>query len=146
MAKQTIDLGTGPNKGDGDVLRTAFGKINDNFTELYATASADVQIPSQATHDGKFLTTNGSALSWGTVTIPSDVSDLTDNTNLLSGGGGGTGILDLQTVPTTKYGQSGDTKGMVAIDSVTGEFYYCVSNYTDGLTSIWRKMAGSDAW
>ncbi len=35
MAKQTIDLGTSPNRGDGDPLRTAFTKINNNFTELY---------------------------------------------------------------------------------------------------------------
>ena len=35
MAQRIIDLGTSPNKGDGDPLRTAFTKINDNFTELY---------------------------------------------------------------------------------------------------------------
>ena len=35
MAQKIIDLGTSPNKGDGDPLRTAFTKINDNFTELY---------------------------------------------------------------------------------------------------------------
>lgn len=36
MAKQTINLGTSANKGDGDPLRTAFDKVNDNFDELYA--------------------------------------------------------------------------------------------------------------
>lgn len=36
MAKQTINIGTSPNKGDGDPLRTAFDKVNDNFTELYS--------------------------------------------------------------------------------------------------------------
>jgi hypothetical protein len=35
MAKQTINIGTSVNKGDGDPLRTAFAKINSNFTELY---------------------------------------------------------------------------------------------------------------
>ena len=35
MAKQTINVGTSANKGDGDPLRTAFTKINSNFTELY---------------------------------------------------------------------------------------------------------------
>ena len=35
MAKQVINLGTSPNKGDGDPLRNAFDKVNDNFTELY---------------------------------------------------------------------------------------------------------------
>lgn len=35
MAKQTVNIGTSANKGNGDPLRTAFTKINQNFTELY---------------------------------------------------------------------------------------------------------------
>jgi hypothetical protein len=35
MAKQTINIGATANDKTGDPLRTAFGKINDNFTELY---------------------------------------------------------------------------------------------------------------
>jgi hypothetical protein len=64
MAKKTVNIGTSANKGNGDPLRTAFGKINDNFDELYAQTGDDVQIPAQATHTGKFLTTNGTTLSW----------------------------------------------------------------------------------
>jgi len=41
MAKQTINLGSNPNKGDGDPLRTAFTKINNNFDELYAGQNTD---------------------------------------------------------------------------------------------------------
>jgi hypothetical protein len=37
MAKQTINIGQTANDRTGDPLRTAFEKINDNFTELYAT-------------------------------------------------------------------------------------------------------------
>ena len=36
MAKQTINTGTAPNDRTGDTLRSAFTKINQNFTELYA--------------------------------------------------------------------------------------------------------------
>ena len=36
MAKQLINTGSSQNKGDGDPLRTAFTKINENFDELYA--------------------------------------------------------------------------------------------------------------
>ena len=36
MAKQTINTGSAPNDKTGDQLRTAFTKINDNFTEVYA--------------------------------------------------------------------------------------------------------------
>jgi hypothetical protein len=35
MAKQTIGIGAAANDGTGDPLRTAFDKVNDNFTELY---------------------------------------------------------------------------------------------------------------
>lgn len=40
MAQQTIGIGTAPNDGTGDALRTMGGKANDNFTELYGAVSA----------------------------------------------------------------------------------------------------------
>lgn len=39
MAKQTIGIGTLANDGTGDPLRTAFDKVNDNFTEVYDAIS-----------------------------------------------------------------------------------------------------------
>lgn len=42
MAKQTINIGTTANDGTGDQLRSAFDKINDNFTELYTDDAGDV--------------------------------------------------------------------------------------------------------
>ena len=35
MAKQVINLGSVPNDGTGDPLRTSFDKTNDNFNEIY---------------------------------------------------------------------------------------------------------------
>lgn len=35
MTQQIVNIGSSENKGDGDPLRTAFQKINENFTELY---------------------------------------------------------------------------------------------------------------
>lgn len=35
MSQQIINIGTLPNDGTGDPLRTAYGKINDNFNELF---------------------------------------------------------------------------------------------------------------
>ena len=46
MAKQTINLGTSANKGDGDPLRTAFDKINDNFDELYTADGTFISLSS----------------------------------------------------------------------------------------------------
>lgn len=42
MAKQTVNIGSVANDGTGDPLRTAFDKINDNFTELYSDDAGDV--------------------------------------------------------------------------------------------------------
>ena len=42
MAKQVIDIGTTANDGTGDPLRSAFDKVNDNFTELYDDDAGDV--------------------------------------------------------------------------------------------------------
>lgn len=36
MSKQTIGIGSAPNDGTGDPLRTTFDKTNDNFDEVYA--------------------------------------------------------------------------------------------------------------
>ena len=35
MTQQTINVGTSANDGQGDPIREAFIKCNDNFTELY---------------------------------------------------------------------------------------------------------------
>ena len=40
MAKQIVNIGTSANKGDGDPLRNAFDKINDNFNEVYPKIAA----------------------------------------------------------------------------------------------------------
>ena len=42
MAKQVINIGTTANDGTGDPLRSAFDKVNDNFTELYDDDGGDV--------------------------------------------------------------------------------------------------------
>lgn len=36
MTQQTINVGTTANDANGDPIRTAFTKVNANFTELYA--------------------------------------------------------------------------------------------------------------
>ena len=36
MAQQSINIGSGPNTKDGDPIREAFRKTDENFTELYS--------------------------------------------------------------------------------------------------------------
>jgi hypothetical protein len=40
MALQLINVGSAPNDGTGDPIRTAYIKCNNNFTELYNRAQA----------------------------------------------------------------------------------------------------------
>jgi len=42
MSQQFINIGTTANDGQGDPLRTAFTKCNDNFTELYAASYSTI--------------------------------------------------------------------------------------------------------
>lgn len=41
MAQQIINIGLEPNDKSGDLIRTAFNKVNQNFTELYSAIEAD---------------------------------------------------------------------------------------------------------
>jgi len=69
MAKQTINIGTAANDGTGDPLRSAFTKVNSNFTELYEHDANNV-LPGQTGNSGKYLTTDGTSTSWATLAVP----------------------------------------------------------------------------
>ena len=41
MTQRIVNIGTGPNTKDGDTVRNAFDKINQNFTEIYTQLGLD---------------------------------------------------------------------------------------------------------
>ena len=99
MAKQTINLGTGELTGDGESIRSAFDKVNDNFDEVYAR---DVNTDAQTLSiDGNTISITGG----NSVTIAPSVSldgDLTgsvfaDDSTLLVDGVGGKVMLTTNT-------------------------------------------------
>jgi hypothetical protein len=49
MPRQTINIGTSPNDGTGDPLRTAFDKTNDNFLEVYADGGGVITVTDPTT-------------------------------------------------------------------------------------------------
>ena len=62
MTQQIVNIGTSENKGDGDPLRTAFQKINENFTELYnpaPTTSTIIDIKGSVFGDDSTLLVDG---------------------------------------------------------------------------------------
>ena len=70
MTQQVINLGTGPNTGTGDPIRTAFAKLNANFTELYGagfapfTPTTPGYVPASGGGTVNFLRADG---TWTTV-------------------------------------------------------------------------------
>ena len=85
MAQQVINIGTAPNDGLGDPLRTAFGKTNNNFTQLFSTSgitgiangTSNVQIPvangnviiSSGNVSNVLIVTSGGVYSTGTLNV-----------------------------------------------------------------------------
>jgi len=64
MAQTLINIGTTVNDRSGDPIRTAFSKINDNFTELYTST-----IPAQTGNGGLYLSTDGTTLHWSPISV-----------------------------------------------------------------------------
>ena len=66
MARLNIDTGTAGNPATGDTLRTAFGKINDNFLELYtdlaATTSSNGNLTNEDTNGDVKIFANGTGI------------------------------------------------------------------------------------
>ena len=91
MAKQVINVGTADLAGDGDTLRNAFTKVNDNFTELYNDDAADITLASfsvgaEGTPSGDGSIAYNNTTGVFTYTPP-------------AGGGGGIGEIVQDTTP-----------------------------------------------
>jgi hypothetical protein len=72
---QTINIGDAPNDGNGDPLRTAFDKTNQNFVELYSNMLV-VDSPSKEANGYVWLP-NDVLLQWGTVTANTTTGNAT---------------------------------------------------------------------
>jgi hypothetical protein len=83
MAKQTINIGTSANDGTGDPLRTAFDKVNDNFTELYSDDAGDVDSVNAGTGISVDQTTGAVTV---TNSAPDQTVSLTDGTGISTSG------------------------------------------------------------
>ncbi len=99
MAQQTLNIGSNANDGTGDTLRVAMDKVNDNFTEIYAsplfnnaiTISGN-EISASRSNDDLVFSPSGT----GAVTLPAirfngnniEGTRTNDNINLLPNGTG----------------------------------------------------------
>jgi len=85
MAQQNIDFGTFPDDPDADAIRTAFAKVQNNFTELFATTTA-----------GSVASINGGAgiavnTPTGNVIVTANLAQVVVSTSSLSVGQGSNG-------------------------------------------------------
>jgi hypothetical protein len=129
MTQQVINVGATANDGTGDPLRTSFQKINENFSELYATGAA-----------GSELDLTGNAIN---------ATNSNGNIELVPNGTG-TVVVEADNVvianprtPASEEGAAGDVAGMIAWD--TNYIYLCTLDY-DGSTAIWKRVAVSGTW
>lgn len=60
-----MNIGTSVNKGNGDPLRTAFGKINDNFDELYSALGSDGDLFDPSSVDQSLVPTTTNTVDLG---------------------------------------------------------------------------------
>ena len=161
MTKQHINLGTSENAKNGDPIRTAFDKVNQNFDELYSNLTS--YLPSPAGKSGKFLSTNGTDLLWTAATkfVQSATPPTGDTSTLWYDEVGGRvytwfddawvdaspALNDYKlTPPTSPQGAIGDVEGQWSGDF--NYYYYCSENYTGNAVPIWRRIAfdSSNNW
>ena len=108
MAKLTINIGQSANDKTGDPLRTAFEKVNSNFTELYAGAASETQLT-----NGAYTLALGST---GVLTFPNNstftgqtLTDVSGTTNYsLKIANGTTGSVFAVGTGTDAYGVAND--------------------------------------
>jgi hypothetical protein len=161
MSKQIINIGQSANDRAGDPLRTAFKKVNDNFTELYANLTS--YLPNPAGYAGKFLTTDGTNLIWQSTVklVQQDTPPTGNEATLWYDGVSGRvytwyddrwvdaspPLVDFrQDPPTSPQGAIGDTEGQWSGDF--DYYYYCSGNYIGNNAPIWRRIAfdSSNNW
>ncbi len=127
MTQQVINIGTTANDGSGDPLRTAFNKINSNFTEIYSKGASGSNLDIS---ENEIAATNSNG-----------------NIELVPSGSGRVSIVDdTLTITTSRtpasIGSDGDVAGMIAWDSTN--LYVSTADY-DGSTTIWNTLSTGSA-
>ena len=137
MAKQVINIGTGEQAGDGEALRSAFNKINNNFTELYNDDAADF--------DGAFASLTGT---------PTTIAGYGITDALALGTTGTTALAGDTAIPSalTDLGITDGTANQVLTTDGSGNFTFATSGgladtdaLSEGTTNLYYTDARADA-
>ena len=96
MAKKTLNIGTTANDGQGDTLREAASKINENFTELFSAAFGGTGAGYLTPEDINTLVELNVIVGDATLVDSATIQARID----AAGGGGGTGDLNEADIDT----------------------------------------------
>jgi hypothetical protein len=80
MTQEIIDTGDLPNDGSGDPLRAAFEKINNNFSNLFSTLGANLELIDTSAIDGEYIDPNNpqgqNIINIGQIVINNNLTDI----------------------------------------------------------------------
>ena len=82
MAQEIINIGAQANDGEGDPLRTAFTKVNNNFTQLFATAYNTAEVITYGNTAQEIFSISANAFTQGTFQINSVDPATLDSQNI----------------------------------------------------------------
>ena len=82
MAQEIINIGAQANDGEGDPLRTAFTKVNNNFSQLFSTAYNSYEIVTYGNTAQEIFSISANAFTQGTFQINSVDANTSDSQNI----------------------------------------------------------------
>jgi len=84
MTQEIINIGAAPNDGEGDPLRTAFEKVNNNFSQLYSTGFFTSEAYSTGNTAGQVIFTSPvESFTQGIFQVNSNDTSSTDTENIM---------------------------------------------------------------
>jgi hypothetical protein len=129
MTQYIIDVGAAPNDGDGDPIRTAFEKVNNNFSQLFSTPGN--AIISGTTNFSIPITSGNANITVGNVaniavftTTGVVVTRLTSNGNVSGSNLLATGLLSSNTLTTTGNANIGGNLNVTGNAIISGNITY----------------------
>jgi hypothetical protein len=148
MAQQFIGVGTAPNDGQGNPIRTSFIKCNDNFSELYSRAQVSPpptlvgsigDVAGWYAYDETyfyycFADYDGSNTIWGQVTQVGNVS-----VSSISSGTSNVKIADINGNVSTSIGGTSN----VIVVATTGQYVSGIVSATGNITGSYFLGDGS---
>ena len=154
MAQQIINLGTSANAGDGDDLRSAMDKTNDNFTEVYTAGPVgsnititNNSISSTNTNGNITLATDGTGVIQIANDIVPDVNNLrwigTANNRPMGIYVGSAGLIADGPINVPNFANA-TVRDSTITTPVQGMIVVTANVYQGYIGSAWTALAGSD--